>query len=34
MRFIDADVFGERPLLRAWDERYRQRSAAQSVLKW
>lgn len=34
MRFIDADVFGERPLLRAWDEGYRQRPAAQAVLKW
>tara|TARA_A100001037_G_scaffold195603_1_gene175033 strand:- start:108 stop:740 length:633 start_codon:yes stop_codon:yes gene_type:complete len=34
IRFVEADVFGERPLLRAWDERYRQRPAAQSVLKW
>ncbi len=34
MRFIEADVFGERPLLRAWDTRYRERPAAQSVLKW
>jgi glutathione S-transferase len=34
MRFVEADVFGERPLLRAWDERYRARPAAQKVLKW
>lgn len=34
MRFIDADVFGQRPLLRAWDENYRQRPAAKAVLKW
>ena len=34
MRFIEADIFGERPLLRAWDERYRNRAAAQKVLKW
>ena len=34
IRFVKADVFGERPLLRAWDERYRQRPAAQAVLKW
>ena len=33
-RFVEADVFGDRPLLRAWDERYRARSAAQAVLKW
>ena len=33
-RFVDADVMGERPLLRAWDERYRARSAAQKILKW
>lgn len=33
-RFVEADVFGERPLLRAWDERYRARPAAQAVLKW
>ena len=25
MRFVEADVFGDRPLLRAWDERYRAR---------
>ena len=34
MRFIGADVFGNRPLLRAWDERYRERPAAQATLKW
>ena len=34
MRYIETDVFGERPLLRAWDERYRERPAAQRVLKW
>jgi glutathione S-transferase len=34
VRFVEADVLGERPLLRAWDERYRQRPAAQTVLKW
>ncbi len=34
MRFIETDLFGERPLLRAWDERYRARPAAQKVLKW
>ena len=34
VRFVEADVIGERPLLRAWDERYRARPAAQSVLRW
>ena len=34
MRYIEVDVFGDRPLLRAWDERYRNRPAAQAVLKW
>ncbi len=34
MRFVEADVFGERPLLRAWDERYRARPAALKVLRW
>ena len=34
IRFVEADVFGDRPLLRAWDERYRERPAAQAVLKW
>lgn len=34
VRFVEADVIGDRPLLRAWDERYRARPAAQSVLRW
>ena len=34
MRYIEADLFGDRPLLRTWDERYRARPAAQQVLKW
>jgi glutathione S-transferase len=34
MRYVEADLFGERPFLRAWDERYRSRPAAQDVLKW
>lgn len=33
-RFVEADVFGDRPLLREWDQRYRARPAAQAVLKW
>ena len=34
VRFVEADVFGERPLLRAWDARFRERPAAASVLRW
>ena len=34
IRYVEADLFGDRPLLRAWDERYRTRPAAQSVLRW
>ncbi len=34
LRYMEADVFGDRPLLRAWDERYRARPAAQKVLRW
>lgn len=34
LRFIEADLMGERPALRAWDERYRARPAAKAVLKW
>ena len=34
MRFVEADVFGERSLLRKWDETYRARPAAESVLRW
>ena len=34
VRYVECDVFGDRPLLRAWDERYRERPAAKQVLKW
>lgn len=34
MRFVEADVIGERPRIKAWDQRYRERPAAQKVLKW
>lgn len=34
MRYVEADVFGDRPLLRAWDKRYRARPAALKVLRW
>ena len=34
MRYVEADVFGDRPLLRDWDKRYRARPAAQAVLRW
>ena len=34
LRSVEADLFGERPLLRAWDGRYRGRPAAQAVLRW
>ena len=34
MRYVEVDVFGARPLVRAWDERYRARPAAQAVLRW
>ena len=34
VRYVEADVFGDRPGLRAWDERYRKRPAAQEVLRW
>ena len=34
IRYVEADLFGDRPLLRAWDERYRARPAAQCVLRW
>lgn len=34
VRFVNCDLVGDRPLLRAWDERYRARPAAQKVLKW
>ncbi len=34
VRYVEQDVFGDRPALRAWDARYRERPAARSVLKW
>lgn len=34
LRYIEADLFGDRPLLRDWDQRYRARPAAKSVLRW
>ena len=34
VRYVEADVLGDRPLLRAWDERYRARPAAKSTLRW
>ena len=34
VRFVEADVLGERPLLRRWDESYRARPGAKQVLKW
>jgi len=34
MRFVEADLFGNRARLRAWDERYRTRPAAKKVLRW
>ncbi|MEM1436226.1 MAG: glutathione S-transferase family protein [Pseudomonadota bacterium] len=34
IRYVEADLFGDRPALRAWDERYRARPAGQQVLRW
>ena len=34
VRFVEADVFGDRPRLRKWDQRYRDRPAAKAVLRW
>jgi len=34
IRYVEADLFGDRPLLRAWDARYRARPAAEQVLRW
>ncbi len=34
LRFIEADLLGDRPRLRAWDERYRARPAAKAILRW
>ncbi|NKC13860.1 MAG: glutathione S-transferase family protein [Gammaproteobacteria bacterium] len=33
LRFIEADLFGDRPGLRAWDERFRASPAGRAVLK-
>ena len=33
-RYVKADIIGDRPLLLAWDERYRARPSVQGVLKW
>lgn len=34
LRFIEVDLIGARDHLRAWDQRYRETPAANSVLKW
>ncbi|MGE0624180.1 MAG: glutathione S-transferase family protein [Pseudomonadales bacterium] len=34
LRYIGADLFGDRRRLSAWDARYRERPAAKSVLRW
>ena len=34
LRYIEADLLGERSQLRDWDERYRARPAAERVLRW
>ncbi|MBT6275701.1 MAG: glutathione S-transferase family protein [Chromatiales bacterium] len=34
LRFIESDIFGDRPGLRAWDTRFRATPAALAVLKW
>ena len=34
LRYVEADLFGARPRLREWDERYRSRPAAKQVLRW
>lgn len=34
IRFIEGDLFGDRPKLRAWDANYRERPAAKAVLRW
>lgn len=34
VRYIEGDVFGDRPALREWDQRYRARPAASRVLRW
>ena len=34
LRFIEADLFGNREKLREWDKNFRSTPAAQAVLKW
>ena len=34
LRYIEADLLGERSQLRDWDKRYRARPAAERVLRW
>lgn len=34
LRYVEADLFGDRAGLREWDERYRGRPAAKRVLRW
>ncbi len=34
LRWAEGDLFGDRPKLRAWDERYRARESVKDVLKW
>lgn len=34
LRFIKVDLIGDHPQLRAWDQRFRSRDAARSILKW
>lgn len=34
LRFIEADLLERHPLIRAWDQGYRARPAAQRVLRW
>ncbi len=34
IRYVEAEIFGERPMLRQWDASYRERPAPQSVLRW
>ena len=34
VRFVEADVLGDRPALRAWDEAFRARPESMAVLRW
>ena len=34
LRYVEADLFGDRQRLRNWDTHYRARPAAKSVLRW